>query len=114
MSDSYCIITLKDGSQAIIDREDYDLVKHWKWQNVRGYAARIDKNCVPKSIKMHRLILEHHCINIKGLETDHCNGNKLDNRKANLRPVTRRQNSYNRGDFKHNTSGFKNVRWDVC
>jgi len=40
---------------------------------------------------MHREI-----VNIpKGLKCDHINGNSLDNRKANLRTVTRQQNCWN-------------------
>lgn len=42
---------------------------------------------------------------------DHKNRNRADNRWANLRLATRRQNQGNRGKAKHNTTGFKGVRF---
>jgi hypothetical protein len=42
-------------------------------------------------------------------EIDHINRNKRDNRIANLRAVTRKENQLNRGLNKNNTSGVKGV-----
>ena len=90
--------------------------KH-KWQASRGnntfYAARgirADKKRI--TLKMHRQILrppDH-------LFVDHMNHNGLDNRKANLRPATHSQNSFNRiistrGDL---SSKYKGVAWNRC
>lgn len=44
-------------------------------------------------------------------ETDHINGNRADNRIENLREVSRSENNINRGSFKQNKSGCKNVSW---
>lgn len=47
----------------------------------------------------------------KGIDMDHINGNRADNRWANLRTVTRSQNNYNMGISKRNVSGVKGVSW---
>ena len=50
----------------------------------------------------------------KGEEGDHVNGDSLDNRRANLRPATDAQNTWNRGSrqTKNRTSAFKGVYFD--
>ncbi|WP_423766655.1 HNH endonuclease [Cupriavidus necator] len=47
-----------------------------------------------------------------GGEVDHANGNKLDNRRGNLRLCTKSQNQWNKGIYSNNTSGFKGVSYD--
>ena len=54
---------------------------------------------------MHKLL----CPCEPGREVDHVDGNTLDNRRHNLRSVTRSQNSINKRAPKSNTSGFKGV-----
>jgi len=57
---------------------------------------------------MHRVILK----TPQGMETDHINQNKLDNRRSNLRACTKSQNMMNQGLTKANTSGYKGIIWD--
>lgn len=45
-------------------------------------------------------------------EVDHINGCKSDNRLANLRAVTRKQNAQNQKLHSRNTSGCSGVYWD--
>ena len=59
------------------------------------------------SLRLHRLIMN----TPKGMQTDHINGDTLDNRKENLRVATREENGRNRGRTKKNTSGFKGVSY---
>ena len=47
----------------------------------------------------------------KGLFVDHINHNGLDNRKDNLRFVTRTQNGQNRRPNRNSTSAYKGVTW---
>lgn len=42
-------------------------------------------------------------------EIDHANGDRADNRWANLRPANHTQNQWNKGLMKRNRSGFKGV-----
>lgn len=84
-----------DGIFAMIDREDYEKVtKFGKWyRNDSGYAVkktRIKGKNV--SIRMHALIND----TPKGWHTDHISGDKLDNRKANLRTASAEMNAWNR------------------
>ena len=82
-------IRLTQGKFAIVDDEDFKWLNQWRWYyrfvGKTGYAANL-------KMYMHRLILKFP----KNLEADHINGNTLDNRKINLRIVTKSQNAMNR------------------
>ena len=59
-----------------------------------------------KTVSMHREILgakDHE-------EVDHINGDRLDNRRSNLRVLGRSANLHNRGAY--GPSGLKGVSWD--
>lgn len=88
-----------------VDREDYELLSRHKWYlSPKGYAiGKIDR----KMLLMHRLIL-----NPGNNQTDHINGDKLDNRKENLRMCTNAQNQMNKGLQSNNTSGYRGVYWN--
>lgn len=94
------LIPLTQGKYAIVDDSDYALLNQWKWYYRSGYAVRTSEN-----IRMHRFILNAP----KGFEVDHINGNGLDNRRCNIRIVTKQQNQWNRGPYKCNKTGFKGV-----
>ena len=57
---------------------------------------------------MHRLLLN----TPPGFDTDHINGDGLDNRRPNLRPVTRSQNLMNSHRARGKSSRFKGISWD--
>jgi hypothetical protein len=103
-------IPLSKGLEAVVDSESLHLVQGYKWcVNSRGYAVRNTPrvNGKRKTIYMHRLIAG----TPQGLETDHINGNKLDNRISNLRHATTSQNQHNRGAPVTSPSGVKGVLW---
>ena len=95
---------------AIIDDEDFELVNKYTWSiGTYGYARRniyISKGKTT-AISMHRLIMNAQ----KGQMVDHINGDKLDNRKSNLRFCNKAKNAMNCKVHKHNTSGYKGVAW---
>jgi len=105
-------IPLSQGLVALVDSQDYKELSKYKWSaekhGRRFYAGRSELNAITKKktkIIMHRFIMN----TPKGMETDHINGNGLDNRRSNLRICTRQQNSHNVSKYETNTSGFKGV-----
>lgn len=101
-------IALTQGKFAIVDAVDYELLNQWKWYFCNGYAARRAKKgerIKTALVKMHRIIAR----TPQGRETDHINGNKLDNRRSNLRICTHSQNGCNRSASKSSLLGFKGV-----
>jgi len=97
-------ILLSQGKFVLVDDRDFILLNSKKWYFSHGYAMRDEKD---GRIYMHRIINN----TSDNLQTDHINRNTLDNRRKNLRAVTRSQNKMNTGMWKHNTSGYKGVSW---
>lgn len=93
---------VKMRPEILIDQDD--LTKFYinmACIDANGYVQiRIGK----KYVYLHREIL-----NNPASEVDHINGNKLDNRKINLREATRSQNEANKQAYRNNTSGAKGV-----
>lgn len=103
------LIPLTQGKFAKIDDADFDWLSQWKWYYSKGYAVRNSPRVSGKrhAIYMHRLIAN----TPDGLETDHRDGNKIDNQRRNLRPCTTSQNKMNTGLQANNSSGFRGVHW---
>jgi hypothetical protein len=93
----------RHGGHSIVDDEDFNEVSKYSWYYNAGYAMA--KSREYKNVLMHRIILN----TPKGMETDHINGDGLDNRRCNLRICTTAQNQWNRIKRKDNNSGFKGV-----
>jgi len=109
-------IKLTQNKIALVDNEDFEWLNRWKWHahlNRRyWYAIRADRlGQKRKTIFMHRLILEYHGFDLKGLDVDHINHDGLDNRLKNLRPATRSQNQQNQRPIR-GMSPYKGVSWN--
>jgi hypothetical protein len=94
-------------SSALVDDGDYAALAASRWSLKNGYAARTvrrDRRVI--TLYMHRVILDA----APGQICDHVNGDKLDNRRENLRLVTSQQNHWNRQKNHNNRSGYKGVR----
>jgi hypothetical protein len=102
-------IPLTRGAVAIVDDRLYTSLSKNKWYlGSDGYAVRNDySNGRDKPIKfrMHRVVLGLK----KGQICDHKNGNRLDNRRSNLRQANDAQNRVNAKLNRNNTTGCKGV-----
>jgi len=101
-------IPLNHGKYAIVDEDDYEYLSKFRWRYAAGYAVRFCKESSNRSMSMHREIMG--CP--ENLFVDHINGNGLDNRKANLRICSHKQNNRNRAPHKRKCSSkYKGVCW---
>jgi hypothetical protein len=100
-------VQLTESKAAIVDDADAALVDQYKWYCSTYYAFKHPTKSCHHSY-MHRLIMGAK----KGQIVDHINGDKLDNRRSNLRFCTPAQNNYNSSKHKRNTSGYKGVFWN--
>lgn len=112
-------IPLTKNQSALVDDEDYPaLVARGRWHFDR-YAKRVESAYIVGGkgkhtsavVYMHREIMKPPV----GLEVDHINGNRLDNRRSNLRLCPRNQNMWNvkhsRGSSKYKGVSFRRGRW---
>lgn len=103
--ETHCEMDMYDGDGQVIDvcyfdHQDLLLVEGKRWSLAGGaenhryamYQPYDPTTQRTKKIYMHRLFMEPS----NGMEVDHINHVKLDNRRSNLRNVTRAQNFYNR------------------
>lgn len=107
-------LPLTRGEFTKVDREDFDRFSGKKCHFDGLYAGtymfeRMDKPF--KKWRLHRLIMAYMLGTeaIKGYQVDHINGDKLDNRRGNLRICTVSENRMNKPAPKNNKSGFKGV-----
>lgn len=107
-------IKLTRGLVTFVDDDVYEWASKLKWYASSGdtviYALRkVSRKLDPtqRSIRLHREIMQPK----HGLEIDHINGNGLDNRRENLRVVTRQENK--RGFRRKNKSLSSRFR-GVC
>lgn len=101
-------IELSQGYYTVVDNENYDELSKHKWYCKNGYAVRnIYKKGKGKTIHMHRVINNTPV----ELQTDHIDGNPLNNQKSNLRTVSNQENMFNRRSNKNATSRFKGVSY---
>ncbi len=100
-------IPLSRGRVTIVDDADYEWLVQWKWFWDKGYACRADvSGGRRRNLRMHRALLGVP----DGVFVDHINGDKLDNRRENLRRATKLENRRNSTGFV-GTSKYKGVHW---
>lgn len=94
---------------VLFDKDDINFVIRYRWyvtgnnsKNSKPYC-RAEDNLNNKTLKMHK----EFC---KGIGiVDHKNRDTLDNRRKNLRLISKKENNYNKSKYINNTSGITGV-----
>ena len=97
----------KDGIKILVD-DDFKYLDGFSFKlHNNGYVCFSSRKDGLNSKYLHRIIMNAP----DDKEVDHINGNKIDNRRENLRLCNRSENNRNKGKKSNNTSGFKCVCW---
>jgi hypothetical protein len=107
MSGDHVEVPLSQGLVALVDRADLTKIAAHGWHAARSrrtfYArTNIMRDGKRTSVSMHRFLTGF-------AETDHVNGNGLDNRRGNLRAASDAENARNRQAHQGSTSRYKGV-----
>lgn len=107
-------IPLSQGLVAVIDFDDFEKVRGFKWYAQKmGRCVYAHRN-VPigdkhTTISLHRFLTG--CP--PGMEINHINGDGLDNRRENLQIVTHQQNAFAKCQKRKDaTSKYRGVTWN--
>ena len=98
-----------DGSFFVIDADDFQAVSQYTWfAGKRGYPVAHTSR---SSREGHRTFSLHRYLLSPGADrdVDHISGDKMDNRRSNLRIFTHQQNMFNQKMRSSNTSGYYGV-----
>lgn len=86
--------------RVLFDLDDIEKIDNYRWsKNSHGYALS----------KINGISQSIHCFLMNTIWIDHINRNRLDNRKSNLRSITRCLNQHNSNLSIRNKSGCKGV-----
>lgn len=103
--DDHRIIVLAGGQHAMVSIEDFEAASRIAWSSTPdGYVRNRD------SMFLHQLVLQRMVGDYHPLLPDHENRNPLDNRRENLRAVTKANNATNKSLYRNSKSGLKGVR----
>lgn len=100
------------NSIILISKDSLQLVSKFNWFLGKdgypvAYQSHDKKIKLGRGLKLHKMLMPY-CY--KGYVIDHINRNKLDNRLANLRMCTPKQNSYNTTKPSNSKQKFKGVK----
>ncbi len=110
-------IGLPNGEVAVVGEEDFGELSKYKWHTT-GYGYAVRHNYVKgidRRVYMHREVMGITREGVKDgrrarVRVDHINGDRLDNRRSNLRFCTQSQNRMNSIGAK-GSSRYKGVTW---
>tara|TARA_R110000787_G_scaffold5224_1_gene19174 strand:+ start:191 stop:673 length:483 start_codon:yes stop_codon:yes gene_type:complete len=99
----------KDGKTFLVSPDDYeDFVDGYRFCLDSGYVKYSGTKDGLKRKLLHRIIMGEP----EDLVIDHINRDPLDNRRENLRIVSRQENQMNLSMRKTNKSGVSGVHWN--
>lgn len=101
----------KVKAEVLVSDEDFEYLSRWKWGlSTGGYPKRnIKDGGKRRTLFMHRVIMGLDFGDVRVV--DHKNGNKLDNRRENLRVASVKQNRENVKSYKASSSKYRGVTW---
>lgn len=101
------LIQIHGGRAAIVDDEDFSRLSSMRWYlNRSGYAmSNYSPDGARRTTLMHRVVLGLGA----GEMADHINGDRLDNRRSNLRACAPAENARNRAINRNSSVGVKGV-----
>ncbi|UUV25924.1 MULTISPECIES: HNH endonuclease [Lysinibacillus] len=112
-------IMTTDGTLFLVSNEDFNLINDKYtckiYKDGYVYCTPIDKSLKLPYDNLHRILMNPS--REKGVHIDHINGDKLDNRRENLRICSHQENMRNKKPHrmyknKPTTSKYKGVVWD--
>jgi len=109
----YMTASNNQNIEFMFDEEDLDKVKPFLWRYTpQGYiTTKVNPNNGRKNWRLHHCILGF--VYGGGLEVDHADRNRLNNRKNNLRVVPHEVNNQNcKLRINSHKSGFIGVNWN--
>jgi hypothetical protein len=110
IADGIVRVPLTQGRYAAIDAPDYDLVNRYLWCAQKGYNTFYATTNIRRSdggwthLRLHTLLAGYN-------QTDHTDGNGLNNTRDNMRDASHSQNGANTPKRAGTTSRFKGVSW---
>ena len=110
-----CLLGEFKGGVVLVDADDIPALAPYRWRSVvcnrtrSGEYTYVVRGPANGMNFIHRFLTQAP----DGLVVDHLNGDRLDNRKCNLRVCTHQQNMVNRKFPVNNTSGYRGVSWSA-
>lgn len=93
-----------EGTVALVDDEDFEQINRFSWYVGNGYARSGSRE---NMLHMHRLIMKPSNDKV----VDHIDGDRLNNKRSNLRICTQKENLKNRKKQKDSGNTYKGVKY---
>lgn len=100
-------IPLSQGRVALVDDEDYEGLAGYKWTAARARRTFYAVRNVWQGDRW--VVIRMHAVMTGWAQTDHVNGNGLDNRRSNMRPANAQQNGRNCRSRQNSSSRYLGV-----